>query len=884
MPNTASSGSVDLRVVEFIKASSSSPLREQISPEGDNYVCLGHFDRLHIRAVEETGNALSSIEHDYTTRQGADSNYTYPLYILHYPTEKDTLDAFWDARLCCAAVSRVHFDPLKKREAKPGKTSKEQDIEDLQTSLRALSGELPADRLSLGETTVFVDNELVHCVFYHTLELGDIVVVLKSNSMVSCLHVLQRLLETASVGDVYSYCGIHTALFQENSAAEAAKKWDEACKDRPAVSMRSAEAAMAELLPHASVRFSIRSARCAKTFWDLLLQEKADSVAFVTGTADAIVDLSGYAFGSFIDYIRGLLMNNYPFSDDPGETRFFDMYDAFDDVITRIGVPYGSIYAGAKLPGQSRPPEAVQNIQQALRNAVLKMSEHTQQNRWAPALIAQTNTLITMMGNCVMDDLSMLIWPSVQALLERLANILGTSSAQLGELQETDIRLFLNGWDILANDVTQLEGQLVQSPEVQSSRYYTPVTLMAFYMALLHEYNTLLLEINGDKNRQNFIPLVTHDIQPRANTRCILDTGNGAGADSYQGSIPLLVSLPVSLMYHPFDVSVILCHEMSHYSGDATRLREERLDHILFTCAGRIAAAWQLDGRSAYPLCDGGSLAVVRSIFAKLQTGYKKRCQNKNAGNGWYISQIRDILPSVLKQVYLSQDLQSSLLCRYLKEDALQRTFVQYAKTFTPMVQLKVAGELTSRLHDLLLLYRECYADLAAVLCLGLSKKEYLWCMFYWEERYLGASAPSAEPSLSQNKLYFQAALVLTAAKTWSGDPAPQSVFTTGNPGWLEDRGARVQAYQDAIKTGKDIMVPDNPGEQLAIPAEYLPLEAYLKSCARELTKDFQRPKIAMLRKKLRSMLSAVLANPNFRELHDMIAKYRESLFQAESH
>lgn len=884
MPDTDYSNQIDLRVVEFVKASSSSPLRDWMSTDGDNYVCLGHFDRLHIRAVEEKDNALLSIEHDYTKRQAADSNYTYPLYILHYPFEKDRLDAFWNARLCCAAVSRVHFDPLSKREAETGKTRKERDIEALQESLRTLSDELPPDSPSLGETTVFINGELVHCVFYHTLELGDIVVVLKSNSMVSCLHVLRRLLETASVGDVYSYCGIHTALFQESSTAEAAKKWDEACKDRPAVSIQGAETAIQETLPHASVRFSIRSARCAKKFWEDLLPEKADTVAFVTGTADAIVDLSGYAFGTFIDYIRGLLINKYPFPDDSGETQTFDMYDAFDDVITRIGVPYGDIYDGAKLPGQSRPPEEVQKIQQALKEAVRKMSADTHQNRWAPALIAQTNTLITMMGNCVMDDLSMLIWPSVQALLERLDNIMEASSSKLGELQETDIRIFLNGWDILANDVTQLEGQLVQSPEVQSSRYYTPATLMVIYMALLHEYNTLLLEISGDQKRQNFIPLVTHDIQPRANTRCILDSSNDAEADSYQGSIPLLVSLPVSLMYHPFEVSVILCHEMSHYTGDATRLREQRLDHILRTCAGRIAAAWQLDGRSEYPLRDGGSLAIVQSILAELQTGYKKLCQKKNVGNGWYISQIRDILPTVLKQVYLSQVLQSSLLCRHLKEDALQRTFVQYAKTFTPKAQVKGASELTSRLHDLLLLYRECYADLAAVLCLGLSREEYLWCMFYWEESYLGVLASGANPSLSQNKLYFQAALVLTAAETWSGDPPPPSLFTADDPNWLKDRSARVQAYQEAIKTEKDIMIPDDSEEQLAIPAEYLLLEEYLKSCARELTKDFQKPEIGALRKKLRHMLSAVSAKPDFRELHDMIAKYRESLFHAESH
>lgn len=361
----------DLRVVEFIKASSASPLRDQLNQDANNYVCLGHFDRFHAHKVERASNVFLSIEQDYRSKN---NNYTYPLYLLHYPIDSSILDTFWDTPLCCMAVSRVHFDPFSKREATAEKGGKEQDIADLQKALASLSDELPNGCPRLGETTILVEGELVHCVFYHTLELGDIVAVLKSNSMGSCLHTLRRLLETAAVGDVYTYCGIHTALFMGDSVETAAKKWEEAFQTSRKYSCYSVETALQERLPIASIRFSVRNARCAKKFWDTLPLDPPEGVSFVTGTADAIVHLDKHTFLELVTYIKGLLQNRYPVANGRENTFEVDMYDAFDDIITRVGIPYGDVYSGAEIPKRRWSTNKIQHIQDALKRSVGKLS------------------------------------------------------------------------------------------------------------------------------------------------------------------------------------------------------------------------------------------------------------------------------------------------------------------------------------------------------------------------------------------------------------------------------------------------------------------------------------------------------------------------------
>ena len=164
--------------------------------------------------------------------------------------------------------------------------------------------------------------------------------------------------------------------------------------------------------------------------------------------------------------------------------RSVSMHDAFGDIITRLGVSYDKTYGLAPAPGPKESIPALKRTQESLKNAVGDLPD--KQTRWFPILAAQIDSLITMMGNCITDDLSILIWPSVQALIDRLS-YLSKGNYRIGRKQEAEIGEFLNCWDILENDVSRMEGELSQKPELLSSRYYIPASLLAFYMALLHK-------------------------------------------------------------------------------------------------------------------------------------------------------------------------------------------------------------------------------------------------------------------------------------------------------------------------------------------------------------------------------------------------------------
>ncbi|MCF2617940.1 hypothetical protein JQM68_12165 [Oscillibacter valericigenes] len=869
---------VDLRVVEFFKSSPSAPLRDHLLPDDANdYICLGHFDLIHVREVPQKGDSLRSIEADHQSQHIQNSNYTSPLYLLHYPDASANLKKFWDVPLCCMAVSRIHFSPFNSQGLSlENENGMEPYIQVLKDAVMNLANQ--SQDPSLGDISVLIEGEWVHCVFYHTLELGDIAAVLKSNSMASCLHVLRRLLETAPVGDVYSYCGVHTALLGENTSVHAAAEiWDATGKAAEPYSCHGASDAIRQTLPNASIRFSVHSSRCAELFWEDLstIPGIPKSRSFVIGTADAILDMSGCTLETYLEYTRGLLWKTYalPKSGSQGVIQV-DMHDAFDDVISRIGIPYGAIFESARLPEKNIPPDCLLAIQNNLRQKLAKVTKTFGQEPWAAALSAQTNTLITMMENCVMDDLSILIWPSVSALMERLNSV---STITLD--QASDIRSFLDKWDILKSDITRLEGQLVQSPELYASRYYTPATLMVFYMALLNAYNELLLSVNQDKHRQDFIPLITYDVEPRANTLCILDSACGSGGSpaeiEYEGRTPLLVSLPVSLMFRPFDVSNILCHEMSHYTGDSTRLREKRFHSILHACAAMIAKAWCLDGQIKYRLRGNSSEDILEKIIIKLKDCYHEICKE----NHFYLNQAKIFLPQALSQVFLDQNFQSTLVAKYLSTEVLRKSFIEYTQKFSPYMRYEILKDLKADLETLLLLYQECYADLAAILCLGLTEQEYFLSMFYWEWKYIGARKQSNEHKLQL--LSFQAALVLDVvsacklvSKSSFNRAASQEMLEAFQQ-WRE----QVRYYQDEMAKKGDVQFLNSDNKLIAIQGEYLSLKSYLTQCAQKLTEGLKNQDTAKKQAEIRKMLSAVAAGPDFKEVHKIIADYRSSLF-----
>lgn len=858
-----SSATKDLRVVELIKTSSKIPLSDQIDITKNHFICLGHFDCFKVRKLGLEFGTLAAIEADLQQNYEIGNNYMYPIYLLHYPDTDCNLDDFWDTQFCCTVISRVHFDAFRNEKTT---SSTPQDIQTLKSSIHSLTEEDPASQERLGDLDVVVGKELVHISFYHTLELGDVVVCLKSNSLTSCLRVIQQILETASVGDVYSYCGIHTAFLTYNSLAAVIDTW---APDQKGKSRKTIQDFLDEPLSSASIRFSVRTARCADEYWKYLPVRK--ELQFVVGTADALYHFKNCELGLFIEYIRNLITKQkYKGSD--GHYKSFSMYDAFDDVISRVGIPFDSVCPQAKaLEELGNADHTLQDSLQSKLTSLDTLKDHL----WFSALTAQTNSLITMMGNCVTDDLTILLWPSVVALLDRLKYC-----SEIEARQDSDIHEFLNAWDILENDILHLEGQLVQNPELQSSRHYTPAALMVFYMSLLHHYDALLRTINQDKGNKRFVPLITYDLTSRANTLCILD--DRIQDEEYCGKLPLLVSIPPSLMYKPFDVSIILCHETSHYTGDATRKRDVRLNQIIKSCAGRIAEAWMLDGRGGKYLLRGNcSTDILGTIceslhgeYLALNTGKENSCN--------YIYQIRKTMPTAVRKVLFNQKLQSMLAATYMENKTLQQSFISYAKTFSPQMLHMAMENLEHYLENFLILYRECYADLVAILCLGLKREDYFLCMFNWECNLIQNSSKENHPKLEM--LYFQAALVLDAV-----EQIQHHTEVSYRDDSLKDNNEnfkmwdkRIKYYKELISKEGDIFSPEETGKmQLAIQAECVSLRTYLYECAKEISTRLSNPEVKKQCGVVQNLLKIISVEPDFKQLHDEIARYKNHVWKA---
>lgn len=843
---------LDLRVIELSKSSSANKLKDKLyAADANGYVCLGHFD--YIQVAPLPGNStLEAIEKDFKERD----NYSYPLYIFHYSLpDRTVLDNFWSVKSCFMTVSRIHFTPNAQNRA-----------ELLRLALENLHQGPPLVDKQFGELSICVLDELVHMVFYYTLELGDLVVVLKSNSIMSCMEAIRRMMEVSQVGDVYSFCGIHGRLCRPDvdQAILAWKKEVEEKQRRPYFQKNISDA-MNRTILHVGIRFSVISSKNAKVIWDNI----GCTPYFISGTADALIDFKNVTVKRLVEYISKLAIRTF----EVGKGRHISMYDAFEDIITRIGGEYGEIYEDALPLGPGATVPALKNVQIDLKDAVSKIQEESGGSRWLPILLAQTDTLITMMGNCITDDLSILIWPSVQALVDRLLFLL-KNAPPIGARQEAEIGEFLNSWDILENDISRMEGQLSQKPELLSGRYYTPATLLAFYTAMLFKCNDLLLIINQDDDR-GYVPLIIYNVEPRASTHCILDPSKDDPANAYKGKTPLLVSLPVSMLYRPMETVIVLCHELSHYTGTSTRFRRARYKHVLASCAELISIAWMMDGQKDFPLIRNGHKSILNDLIKKLDQLYPKPHREYTQ---YYIKELDQNLFEVLLQVFYDEEFHSELTQRYLLVRDVQRCVFQYARSVDARQQYKQLRTIQRRVKNILLLYRECYADLMAILILNLCPEDYLLNIFYRETRYIEEMTSGRSEDRIQ-ELQLQAALVLRASKK-EFTPSGLKILSEQQSKWLQDWKNAINYYQGVFPENKDIMKQDQSGI-IMYQGEYTNLLDYLADCKKAVEERCNDPEIRNKRELLIQMLNIVKGPFDLEKIHVEVEKYRRALLES---
>lgn len=850
---------MDIRVVDLIKISNAPfPKSEDI------YACLGHFDLIKIRELNRDDDSVfKAIWDDSTKIHSTDGRYVYPLYILHQQ-KSDELNKFWDRKFPCLFISRIHCE--WQRAINEVKKELMESIYDLGSQQQP----------TVGDLSVEINGQPVHCTFYQTLELGDVAVIMKSNSLTACLQVSKRLMENEIVGDVYSYCGLYGSLVTESKLVE---------KCMPFGNFGEVYSGLSQKNPMASTRFSIKSARLATPIWKILGID--NEIHFVTGTADAIVDLSNKTGWDLIGLIQRLCSESTVEGSTP---KYIPIQDAFDDVVTRVGIQYDEVYRKAK--AAEKVLERKKLDQKNRQNAAVQLEEieaklKEKQYDWMFAFVTQMQTLLTMMDNCVLDDLSLLIWPSIRAFICRLHRVVCREERKLYNENIYEIEVFIDGWATLSNDIMHLESQLVQDPTLQASRVYVPAALLSYYMAFLSKLNELLYEIENKgaseakESFRQYHPLIAHSIGLRANTLCVLDPTQDMTEDT-TNECALLVSLPISLMYCPADITAVLCHEYLHYAGESTRLREKRFKCIMSSCAGYVLNQWDLEIGNKSNI----SLNDFEQALDFLKRKIENNCHNIDPTAWRYIHKMECVLPEALEGICLNWEIQSSFLTKFSKYDELKENFIRYASLFTAERQQADIMLMEERLKNLLLLYRECYADVAAILCLNLDVLSYIESILH-HELVVRGKGEYKSPQLQ--KLAAQAAVVCLAV--WPDlNPREDIKGRPEDEKWIDC----VRNYVETIKVSHPLRLITDKSESwkteqigqksrvVLSPSEYVPLRQYLTDCVEKIQLSFEVESVKTIRNELREMYDLISGEYiDLVSFQTKINQYRKKTFES---
>ena len=593
--------------------------------------------------------------------------------------------------------------------------------------------------------------------FYDSLELGDAVAILKSNSLLAALEVSRYINSMPAVRDTYTYCSIRRDILLGDSFLSEETKED--MVNDP-------------VLAYATTRFSVKNIDQAETFFATHLGLSVDSdhnvfpkVYYITGTTDAIIDWGECSEEVFLENIRKIAKAGLEKQEQMPEGTV-SIYDAFNDVITRVGMCYWDKkeFASAELEDKhesqkensgcfamaalrkgikavlncAKKQNTVEPLQeeQLVPNEIIgaflqQMNVQSDEDYpWKSAMVRLLGTVTTMSDNYVMDDLSNLLMPSVCALLKRITYLIEKKHWQ--EDYNTDIQEFLDSWTHLTNDITNLESQLVQHPELSAVRYYIPAMILQFEQEFVQKCSALLsitqvsFPTNGADRNRIFVPMLVPTQGRNVSTFCPLDPHH----EEYSGACPLRIRIPLSMLYRPWVVSHALCHEIAHYCGDYVRHRTERMDCLCQCIATYIVCLWQKRINCNSPQNEQIEKMDLR-FRRKLATEMKHDfCGNTNL----YLSEIYQTLCVQMRNICgdeLTYEEYQDIVLSHLSDQEKLFYIGQKSKKRNKLKQFDFETQLlNTHLKYIVSLCKECYADISMIILLDCTVEDYITCVF----------------------------------------------------------------------------------------------------------------------------------------------------------
>lgn len=754
----------DIRVVRMAKSTKETGLEEIIShmrivdekrrkghkgKPVNMCLCLGHFDVMMIDQVgkpevkQDKPIKLVSSDYNhawdlpqmlkfdnYKETHSQEANYYYPIYMLkQYDEGKsrqlDGVKAFWKKGTNYIVVTRLHQDYdsiitkgelfqllLKKRllaakSVVPNTFTEVKENNDIYFSLKVIRQN---------------DERKVHCIFYDSLELGDVICVFKSNSLASILEVQRWLYESPDVSDAYSYCGIHYRNFVVGDSEYP----------KEAVKLEST------LLDYVETRFSVESSDLAWNYFSNVLKEDG---YFVTGNADALLHYRDMSEKALLENINKLV-------------NFSGMYEAFNDVVTRVGLLNRE---PIREPGYQPRKKSLHTNNIAIKPETFKWlskkyktTNHPDGENYVHALVKLLSALNAMQINSVTDALSKLMYDGIDALIERIEYC---RQWELWEKEDgEELQEFLDQWTATTNAILHLESQLSQHPELVPVRYYIPAMILQFEQLIVDKGMEAISAIDGI-GACRFAPIILPRSQSTTTTKAILDPKDD---NVYGGKVPLRIFIPIHMLYHPWRVSHILCHEIAHYCGNHIRKRELRNENLRKSIAYFVAsrmigrmdiiddmhdlkkalddATQVIDGHMKNDLCIGKDLLYLDDIITQIQSELPNLVARPELTGAVIRSSLNEVKPAYQDRAASRIGIENYTICDEIVKDTQEHIE-----------------------HCLRDLYSECFADVMMILITNCTFDEYYACIFDDEFQNLKAGLPEEKWKQDENiRLWFE--------------------------------------------------------------------------------------------------------------------------------
>jgi len=375
--------------------------------------------------------------------------------------------------------------------------------------------------------------------------------------------------------------------------------------------------------------------------------------------------------------------------------------------------------------------------------------------RWRYPTTRLLGTLRTMYENSVMDDLSLLLIPGVNAFLERISYLREQGLWQAD--YEEDISNFLDWWAALASDISHLESQMVQHPELTPARHYIPAMVLQFERHFVRDYVKVIQELDKqaagrEQEPRSFVPILFPTLEENTHTLCPMDPAHDT---SYKKGSPLCIFLPIHRIYQPWEIAHMLGHEIQHYSSDYLRFRDKRLDSLIQSAAAFITASLGTYVSDSYQFQETTikkerlfQQEISRSIHELLSPDTTKYA---------YLRSVVEELPKAMFQAAIdrkNQEALQNILFRNTPPEEQMAQVRQMCNVNTMEVGASMSDAFYHHIHYLSHLYKECFADISMILVLKCSFSAYYRCIYDEEAKRIMSS--STEPRTSQEKRFFE--------------------------------------------------------------------------------------------------------------------------------